>query len=414
MSSTSPAHAAAIERGWLGRTAAFWSLAAILGFFLAASAAPSPLYPVYQAALGFSAFTLTEIFAIYVVGLLAALIFAGSLSDVVGRRPVLLAALAIQLVSMGLFLIATDVGLLLAARLTQGVATGLAMGAMSGALVDLAPPGNEERGPLVASIAPLVGLAVGALGAGLLVEFGPDPVRLIFWLMLGLFALAVVLVARTPETVAVRGRIADGLRPRLAVPPAARAPFVSIVPVLIATWALGGLYLSLGPSVVSEQLGSDSHVTAGLVIVCLASMGALGSALARNTPPRTTMLRGAAMLVVGVGITLVALNVESIALFFAGSIVAGLGFGPSFGGAFRGLMALAPPDGRAGLSSAILLASYASFSIPATIAGIASDRVGLLPTANVYGALIMCFAAIAIAVSVVRTRRAAAAVPSAG
>jgi MFS family permease len=62
--------------------------------FLAASAAPTPLYRVYQARWGFSATTLTAVFAVYVLFLLMTVLIFGSVSDHVGRRPVVITALA--------------------------------------------------------------------------------------------------------------------------------------------------------------------------------------------------------------------------------------------------------------------------------------------------------------------------------
>src|ERR1700754_83743 len=114
---------------------AFWMLAATLAFLFFASSVPSPLYVVYQAKWHFSPITLTSVFAVYVAALLLSLVFAGSLSDRVGRRPVLLGALLVQLAAMVLFGLAHGVGALFAARIVQGFATGVATGALSAALI---------------------------------------------------------------------------------------------------------------------------------------------------------------------------------------------------------------------------------------------------------------------------------------
>src|SRR5690606_833536 len=98
----------------------------ILLAFLAASSAPTPLYSVYRDAWGFSAITLTVIFGVYAIALLLALLVLGSLSDHIGRRPVIIGALLIEAVAMVAFMAATSVPLLILARLIQGVATGAA------------------------------------------------------------------------------------------------------------------------------------------------------------------------------------------------------------------------------------------------------------------------------------------------
>src|SRR4051794_5609737 len=106
----------------LRRPTAFWALASILAARLSASSGPSPLYVVYQRQWHFSAITLTGVFAVYALALLAALLVVGSISDHVGRRPTLLAALTVEIASMLAFAGATAVGWLFAARILQGLA----------------------------------------------------------------------------------------------------------------------------------------------------------------------------------------------------------------------------------------------------------------------------------------------------
>jgi hypothetical protein len=393
----------------LPRPVAFALVSVTLALLLFASAAPSPLYVVYQQEWHFSAITLTSVFSVYVLALLVALVFAGSLSDHIGRRPVIAGALLVEVGAMVLFGVAHGVAVLFAARIVQGFATGVATGALSASLIDLQPGSHPQRGALVSSIAPLVGLAAGALGSGLLVEYGPDPLRLIYWLLVGGFALAIAAVPAMPETVAARGGgLAGVLRPRLGVPPVARAAFVATAPCMVATWALGGLYLSLGPSLAASLLHTSSHVTGALVIVALNATGALTSFLLRGLVAERMMLTGATLLTVGVGVTLVALNDELTGLFFAGSVIAGSGFGPAFAGAFRTATAPAPPTGRAALIAAIYVLSYLAFSLPAIAAGIAVTHSGLLSTTNVYGGAVMALAVAATALTAAQRRRAAA------
>src|SRR5436853_6060215 len=103
----------------LERQSAFWLLAAVLAALLFASSVPSPLYVVYQHEWHFSAITLTAVFAVYALALLGALLVVGSISDHVGRRPTLLAALAVEIAAMFAFADARGVGWLFAARILQ-------------------------------------------------------------------------------------------------------------------------------------------------------------------------------------------------------------------------------------------------------------------------------------------------------
>src|SRR5580692_12393749 len=96
----------------LRRGYAFWLMGCLLGTLMIAAGAPSPLYGVYQATWHFSAITLTTVFAVYVVALLAAFLVAGRLSDHLGRRPVIIAALVTEVVAMACFGIASAVPML--------------------------------------------------------------------------------------------------------------------------------------------------------------------------------------------------------------------------------------------------------------------------------------------------------------
>jgi MFS family permease len=391
----------------LSQTTAFWLVAVTLVFLLFASSAPSPLYVVYQATWHFSPLTLTSVFAVYVLALLVALVFAGSLSDRVGRRPVLAIALVTEIGAMLLFAFAHDVEVLFAARVVQGLATGVATGALSATLIDLQPAGRPERGALISAAAPLVGLAAGALGTGLLVQYAPDPLRLVYWLLVAVFVLAVLVVLAMPESVATRGGWSGAVRPRIGIPQTARRTFVAVAPVAVATWALGGLYLSLGPSLAVSLLHSTNHVIGGLVIVALTATGAAASIAARGRHPEHAMIGGAVLLTIGVGITLLGLNAGSTALFFVGSFLAGAGFGPGFSGAFKSIVSLAHPTERAGLIAAVYVLAYLGFSLPAIAAGVAVTHQGLLHTTNVYGGAVMVLAVWATGVSVLRRRRSA-------
>ncbi len=383
----------------LGRRPAFWLLAGTLGLFLFASSAPSPLYVVYQAEWGFSTITLTSVFAVYAIALLASLVVAGSVSDHVGRRPVLLVALLVEVVGMLLFALAQDVVWLFAARIVQGLATGLAMAAISAALIDLEPADRPRLGSTLGVAAPLSGLAAGALGAGVLVQYGPDPMRLIFWLLLGAFAALAALATAVPETVAADGQRLRSLRPRLAVPASLRTAFVATIPCLVATWALGGLILSLSPSLTAGVLGDPSHVSGGLPIFIMAGVSAIASVRLRDIHARTAARGGLTAMSIGVAVALLALAAQSTWLFLAATAIAGIGFGPAFAGAFRALTTRAALDQRGGLVSSILAVAYLAFSLPAVAAGGAVTDLGLRRTADIYGITLIALALVALALS---------------
>src|SRR4051812_20500290 len=349
--------------GRMSHAASFAASAAIFVLFAAASSAPSPLYVVYQQQWGFSATTLTGIFAVYVLGLVGALLSLGALSDHVGRRPVLAAAIGLEAVALLLFVLAGDVSTLFVARFLQGIATGTAMTTLGATLVDLNPPHAPGRAGVVNGIVPVSGLALGALGTGALVQYAPAPTHLVWALLLGGMALSLLIVLVMPETSARRPGGLASLAPKLGVPQRLRAEVVALVPILVASWALGGLYLSLGPSVAAGVFGLTNHLIGGLVVTLLCGPGAITAFVLRKAPtPRVLTIAGA-LLTIGAVASILGVEYGDVVLAGAGTVVSGIGFGASALASFGTLAALAAPTERAELFTVALVIAYVAFSV---------------------------------------------------
>jgi MFS family permease len=388
-------------RRTLPNAAAFWILASLFLMLFFASAAASPLYPVYQVQFRFSAATLTAVFAVYVLVLLVTLLFFGSVSDYLGRLPVIITALVFSAAGCALFLAAHDVRALYAARCLQGIATGLASGPIGAALIDLQPPGGQ-RAPVVTSAFSTLGLALGALITSALVQYAPAPTRLIWWALLAVFAGGILAVLAIAEPGTRRPGVLASLRPAVAVPRQARGTFAGAIPCLVATWALGGLYLSLGPSLAEAATGSPNLLWGGLVIFLICGTGAAAAYALRGISSRTAMLTGCLFLLAGVAATFGAIATTTSAAFLAGTTIAGAGFGLAFQGAFRMTTALAAPAQRAGLITAVFAVGYLAFSVPALIAGVATTKFGLHSTALVYSASLAVLVVLAAGILLLR------------
>ncbi|MFJ2685766.1 MFS transporter [Pseudomonas sp. NPDC087342] len=370
-----------------------WFLAITLLSFLAASTAPTPLYHLYQDQLQFSAATLTLIFGVYALSLLVALLTVGSLSDFLGRKPVIFTATVLNILAMLLFINADSVTWLISARVLQGFATGMATAVLSAALLDT----HRQHGPLISSVAPLLGMAVGAMGCGLLAEFAPLPLQLTFWVLLALFAMQALYVWRLPETVSPQPGVWASLRPTLHVPVQARRTLWAVLPINTAVWALGGFFASLAPSLVRTATGSTSNLIGGSTVAALSVTGALMIYTLRNRPADKVLRLGASLLPAGIVLILTAVHIASLPLFFIGTLVAGCGFGAGFLGAVRSLVSLALPHERAGLMSSFYVLSYLAFCLPSLLAGNLTRTFGLIATTDGYGAVLIVLAVGALA-----------------
>jgi MFS family permease len=372
---------------------AFALLASIAVALLAASSAPTPIYAVYQAQWGFSPITTTVIFGVYAIAVLASLVTVGSLSDHLGRRPVLLAALIVQAATMLLFAQAQGAGDLMIARIIQGLSTGAALGAVGAGMLDL----DRARGTVANAVGPMTGTAVGAATSSLLVHFCPAPTHLVYLVLFVILAAQAVGVAIMAEpSRPVPGAWAS-LRLRIAIPQAARRPLLLAVPILVATWALAGFYGSLGPALVHAVTQSPNVLLGGLAVFTLAGSSALCVLLLTAAHARTAQLVGTLALLGGVGLTLLSVTDASTIGFFVGTAIAGAGFGAGVQGAIRSVIPHAAPHERAGLLSVVYVVSYLAMGLPAVLAGVlVVHGGGVLTTARAYGLVVMLLAAVAL------------------
>ncbi len=368
----------------------FALLTTILVSLLASSSAPTPLYATYQAKWGFSDVTITVIFGVYAVAVLASLLIFGSLSDHVGRKPMLLGALVIQAGVMVLFATASGLPVLLAARVVQGLATGAALGAIGAGLVDL----HAGRGPLANAAGAMSGTAAGALGSAVLVQLLPAPTELVYFALMGVFLLqAAAVVGITETSPRVPGAL-RAIRPVIALPNQMRGALAVAAPSLIAVWALAGFYGSLGPSLAGLIGHSHSTILGGASLFVLAGSGALTVLAFHRTDPRSFALAGSGFMILGVLAVLWSVSAHSLPGFFIGTALAGAGFGGGFQGGLRTIVALAGPAERAGVISVAYIISYLAMGLPAILAGVLVVHGTLTGTAREFGGAVIALAAL--------------------
>jgi MFS family permease len=367
----------------------------IAALFFAASSAPTPLYRLYQEAWGFSSAMLTLVFSVYAFSLLVALLTTGSLSDHIGRRPAIIGSVVLEVVAMLIFASAHSVQVLILARVLQGFATGTATSALGAAILDA----SHTRGSLVNTLSPLLGMGVGALGTSLLVDYAPAPMQTVYFLLAAMFVLQVVGVWMLPETVSRSPGTLASLVPRVRVPRAARAAMLRIAPVDVAVWALGGFYLSLGPTLARAVTGDNDVMTGGWVVFALTGGGLVAVLMLRSLSTHRLLMTGGVVLVAGLLVTLTGVHAGNAGIFFAGTVLAGMGFGSAFQGALRSVLPLAEAHERAGLMAAFYVLSYLAFSVPAIIAGTMAHVVGLRLTTDVYGLTLVALAGMTVVAS---------------
>jgi MFS family permease len=391
----------------LSQPRAYALVTAVIGLALFASATPSPLYGTYRELWGFSPAVLTLVYATYAFGVLASLLLAGRVSDDVGRRPVLIVALSMLLLTSVLFMVADSVVWLFVARGLQGLATGLALGAASAAMLDLHARRDPAGVGLANGVVSASGMGLGVLVTAALIEWLPAPRVLPYVVLFVLFAVSLIGAIAMPEPVERR------TRPRLTpqrprVPAGVRRPFLLAALAVLSSWSVGGLFLSLGPQLTATLFDSSDLLVAGLGAFVLSGTGAVAQlALGNRMAPWRGASYGSVALAAGVLIIVASASADSGALLLVGAVVGGAGFGLAFLGALRQLTGVIPPQHRAEVMSAFYVVAYTSLSLPSVAAGFLVTSMGLESTFELFGS-IAAAVALVVAFEAWRTRPAEA------
>jgi predicted MFS family arabinose efflux permease len=388
---------------------AFWTTAAAFLIVMAYSTVPTPLWGLYQHRDGFSTFAITLAFAAYAAGTVVALFFAGHLGDTLGRRQLLLPAIALEIVSAIIFIAWPSLPGLVTARVISGLGIGMLTATATAHVIGLhvmARPGaGAQRGQIVAGVANLGGFGVGALVSGVLAQWVTGPLVTPYVVFLGLLTLAFIVIAVSPES-AERPATPPRYRPqRVRVPQESRARFVLVCVVTFAAFSILGLFTSLAPGFLAGQLGITSRAVAGGVVFVTFTAGAVSQILVRPLSARAQIALGTILLVIGLGTVAVVVSTGAgLAPFVIGGVVSGAGAGPLFKAALSIGGALADPAHRGEVLAGIFLAGYLGLAVPVVGIGIASLSMSLV-SALIWFAVIIVTVTLVAAVPLVLGRQ---------
>ena len=375
------------DRGWAYAAVGFLFAAVML-----ATTEPTPLYAFWERDYGFGSVVTTLVFATYAVGVITALLFAGRDSDVDGRRPVLLACVALSAVSSVLFLFAGGLAALFAGRLVSGFSAGVAAAAATATLVDLA-----GRSPLWSRVVPgavnMFGLGIGPVLGGALASAGWRPTRLPFIVALALLAVAAVAslgfaYRDRPERT---GPVLIVSRPSLGLPGSGRGTFVAAALGGFATFALLGLFTALVPTFLGTVLGQHSPGVTGASVSLLFAVAVAAQLALHRLAVRRAIQLGLTLLLAGLAMLAASLAVASYPLFLAGTVVSGVAAGTAFSGGLATALSVAAAGERGRVSSLFYLIAYVGLTIPVIGAGIAVAELSVLSAFVIVGAVLAAF-----------------------
>lgn len=372
--------------------------AAMVAALFAGSTLLTPLYVMYKQQFGFSQITLTLIYAVYVVGNLAALLFFGRVSDKAGRRITSLSAMGIAIVSAIIFLFANNVASLYVARILSGLAVGIGAGTGTAWLAELIAEDDKGRATMIATSANFVGIAVGPLIAGLLAQYEPWPLRLPF-IVYALTLLAVaVLTWPMPETISrpTHSLTEIPLRPKLSVPSEIRAQFVAPAVTGFGAMALVGFYAALAPSILAEHLHETSHAVAGALVFELAIMVSITIVTTQKLSSRAAMLSALVLMVPSVILVVVAQMVEEMTVMIFATALCGIAAGLGYRGSLQVINQIAPNERRAEVVSSYFVCGFTGNAIPVIGIGVIATLISPTIASMTFAGMIIVFAVVAL------------------
>ncbi|MDX6655976.1 MAG: hypothetical protein QOH62_769 [Solirubrobacteraceae bacterium] len=373
------------------RTVAFWAIAAGYVVTMLGTTLPTPLYPDYRQLFGLSSLVLTAVFAAYALSVLVSLVALGSLSDRIGRRPVLGAAILLTIASAATFALANSVAALFLGRVLSGFAAGLYMSAASPALIELSPTANSRRAAVVSAASSVLGLGLGPLVAGLLAQYAPDPLRLAFIVELALAVAVGAALLAIPESEQGAGAGGGGTR-RLALPPAGWPVFGRAASAVVGGFALMGLFTGLAPTVLVQTMHVANKGVAGVVVFIVFAASGGGQVALRGISDRRAVVVGEVLLAAGVCLVAIAATTGSLGVLLVAAAGGGLGQGLVYMGSLSMLAGRAPDDRRAAVLSSYFVAAYLGVALPVLGVGLLVGPVGLVGASVVFAAAIATLA----------------------
>ncbi|RAO24637.1 Monosaccharide-sensing protein [Micromonospora noduli] len=357
----------------------FWAIALAFLTAMAFCTVPAPLYPLYMARDGFSTFMGTIVFAVYAVGVVISLLLAGHVSDWVGRKKILIPALALELVAAALFLGDPSLPVLLVARLVSGLGIGLITATATAYLQELhaahRPGSSRQRFEMVSTAANIGGLGVGALVAGVLAQYVDAPLRTPYLVFAVLLAVSIVAVALSPETVEERP-VKPTYRPqRISADHGDRAGYLAAAAAGFASFAVFGLFTSVAPGFVAGALHLPSRALAGTIVFAVFGGAAVAQTLTSRLAAPAKVRLGLLAQAVGVPVLLVGMHTASLSVFLVGGVVAGIGAGVLFKAAVGAVAAMAAPAQRGEALAGLFLIGYLGMILPSVGIGVATQAV---------------------------------------
>lgn len=335
---------------------------------------PTPLYPLYSNVFQLTPLMITVIYAVYAVGVIGGLLVFGQLSDRIGRRYVLIPGIILSIISAIVFLFASNVGLLLLGRVVSGLSAGLFTSTATTTIVNLAPDEKKNQASTIASSVNMLGLGFGPLLCGVLAQYLPYALHLVFIVDIVLLIPAFIGIWLMPEPIKDKQSFRIKVQ-KLSVPSNIRGTFIyAVIPVFVG-FSMLGLFTAISPNFLGDILDIHNRAIIGLTVFLVFCASTVGQLLFKQKSDYSVLMLGSATLILGVILVGISLLLSSYVLLLIGAIVSGLGQAFSFRAGLSTVNSVSPQDKQAEITSTFFTIAYIAISIP--VVGVGLLQLGL-------------------------------------
>jgi MFS family permease len=382
----------------------FWCVAAVFLVVMMGTVLPSPLFGLYEQKLHISSFSVTAIYGIYSVGVVAALLYLRHFGSALGLRTRLASGVVLSALSAGIFLATNSLELLIAARVCSGLAAGLVSGSATSAMIDLGGKARRARSAVIAVGVSFGALALGSAMTGFISDLGSDSLKLPYWFGLLLVLAVTPAIAGVPNGSRLRsatknpsaktdlGSVELDAADRGAAVSKTRRRFVQASIPGAVGFAANGLFAAIAAVFLVHYLGINDRAYIGSIVAILFLATAVGQLVVRRTTGRFGPIIGSAGLVVGIATLATTLVVPNLPGLIVAAIIIGASAGICTGAGLVMLAVAVPEEQLTKVTSAYFIALYGSIAVPVIGYGVISQSTGIVTS----GLIVCAFLAVAV------------------
>lgn len=344
--------------GFIVATVAFLMAFAFSNFPVPLYATLQSLHPgITDAHVSLTMFT-------YLISVVLMLLFSGKLSEALGRKPLVIASMAIGAASCWLFLYVESAATLLFVRFLQGLSCGLAMAPISSYIIDLAGSKREVFARTIVGTFAMLGVAIGSVGIGVWNLISPDYAPAFYFAIVAQLGCAAA-VLPCPETIAPDSKIPlrDVFKSPVNMPPSIR-PLLPLAGIAyISAWSMGTYYQAFSALVATDTFGSTGTLLGAIILTLSMCPSVLGGPLEARLPKGVGLRVGMWLFLATTIGMCVFMWTQQLLPFLVALSLFSLSMGIALAGSLRILFAADPNVSSASIIPTINLIAYLGCSV---------------------------------------------------